>query len=221
MSDTFTSRWLALLLLAPTLAILNLLIFPKRPLASPLPSPPPTAGGTWQLLEEQPSRRDRDLDLSPSRTYVLKGAHLGQAPISGLQLNLTSLAVRSTPRFQVATVTATIPSLKLNNRRLIPIAEDGQLAIGLSADHPAWQTCLLPNGIPAVTGSALRRFRLAKGQLDNTVPAKVSRWIGIQDQPGHQCLLVTIRADGQATPADAASLQPFVKNVIQALATKG
>lgn len=220
MSDICLSRWLWLLLPAPVLAILNLTLFPRRPQAAPLPPPPQTAGGTWQLVEEQSYRRERDLDLSPSRTYMFEVPNLGERPVADLQLNLTSVAVRTTPAFQVAAITATIPSLQLRDRRLLPNAEDGQLAIGHIAERPTWQTCILPNGRSAVTGDALRIGLRAQRELDTTTLAKLSRLLGIRDHPGHKCLLVTISGiDSSSTPAVHATLQPFVEEVIRGLAS--
>jgi hypothetical protein len=216
MTDTLTRRWLSLLLLASVVAIIQVSLFPRRPQAGSLPKPPNIDGGSWQLVEEQPVRRKRDLATSTSRTYALQGPILSELPIGGLQLNLTAMAVRNVADLQVAFLTSDNPSLQLRGRRVLAVASNDELAIGQIVDRPTWQTCLLPKGRHGVTRQGLNRGNFSNQPL----PPKWLLWLGVRDWPIPNCLLVTISAEGSATPAVEASMQPLVEDLIAELGTK-
>jgi hypothetical protein len=127
-----------------------------------------------------------------------------------MELRLTTLASRHAANLQVAALTASTPSLKLHQRRLV---DDG-LAIGSLQGRPAVQTCLigLGHGVTAVALRDLKPHQTANASL------LLQRWIGLDRQNDSSCLLVTI-VQGQpagsppSSQAMVQTLQAFLRAI--------
>lgn len=192
--------WLALLSLLAAVAALQALLFPSGPRVEALPRASlqralRQAGFQPQPLPSRPARPGTDLALSPSLGWTLSG---------GNQLWLMHGAVRRYEALQAATLAAAHPGLRLEDRRLdspIPGSASGRIA-----DHPAVQTCLVPQSrglpLPAVTRTDLLRASdprrtLADLRDPHRGPASL---VSLLRPRRFSCVLVTLRSD---------SLQPL------------
>jgi hypothetical protein len=120
-----------------------------------------------------------------------------------MELRLTTLASRHAANLQVAALTASTPSLKLHQRRLL---DDG-LAIGRLQDRPAVQTCLIGSG-HGVTAAALHGLKPHQAANASLL---LQRWLGLDRHAGNTCLLVTVVQD--QPPGSRPSSQAMVQTM--------
>jgi hypothetical protein len=186
-------RWYALLAGIATVAALQASLFPRWPQAPQLPAnlvlhALKQGGLRPETLKpgaaEERGDRSLELSISPPLVFRLPG---------GEELRLVRGAFRQRYSVQVAGIAAKSPGLALSNRRLFPGPPPS--AEGRVKDHPARQTCFVPQALtPKAFGVTSDQILTWVDVASAGRPNDLRRLIGLQPNRDYSCILISLRS---------------------------
>lgn len=141
-------------------------------------------GPTATALPPRPGQTFFNLGVSATERIQLRPSP-GAGPV--IELSRTALAVRQPKHLDVAALTATDPSLALQQRRLLQVA-NGEIALGAIGDQTALQGCRTASGRSVITGQAFRRVPRPSA----ITAEKVRRLLGLSPISTSTCQLFTL-----------------------------